>query len=309
MFASSISRRNVLSLTLAAACWGIGTVVSKRATDEIPPLTLLPIQLMASLVALLLLMRWRTLPVPDRPAPPILGRLGLLNPGLAYALSLLGLVSISASLSVMLWAMEPLLILLLAGWLLREGITASLVALSVVAAGGMLLIIYQPDSSGTAVGVALTIAGVACCAIYSVIARRWIGSAQSTSQVVVAQQVYALVLACLLVSATWLVGGAVVPADVSAAGWASAIGSGVLYYGLAYWLYLSALRSVPASVAAISFYLIPVFGVATAFAFLGERLSVGQWVGVAIVLGSTYLVLRASTRATTALDHQAASSP
>jgi drug/metabolite transporter (DMT)-like permease len=309
MSASSISRRTVLTLTLAAACWGIGTVVSKRATDEIPPLTLLPIQLMASLVALLLLMRWRRLPVQDRSASPVLGRLGLLNPGLAYALSLLGLVSISASLSVTLWAMEPLLILLLAGWLLREGITATLVALSVVAAGGMLLVIYQPDSSGSLVGVALTLAGVVCCAIYSVIARRWIGSAQSTSQVVVAQQVYALGLACLLVSATWLVGGAVLPANVSVAGWASAIASGVLYYSLAYWLYLSGLRLVPASVAAVSFYLIPVFGVATAFVFLGERLSIGQWVGVVTVLGSTYLVLRASTRATTALDYEAAPSP
>ena len=34
MFAPS-SRNNVLALTLAAACWGIGTVVSKRAIDEV----------------------------------------------------------------------------------------------------------------------------------------------------------------------------------------------------------------------------------------------------------------------------------
>ena len=51
MFASS-SRNNVLALILAAACWGIGTVVSKRAIDEIPPLTLLPIQLAVSLAVL-----------------------------------------------------------------------------------------------------------------------------------------------------------------------------------------------------------------------------------------------------------------
>jgi probable blue pigment (indigoidine) exporter len=45
------SRRTVLALILAAACWGLGTVVSKRAIAEIPPLTLLPIQLGSSLVA------------------------------------------------------------------------------------------------------------------------------------------------------------------------------------------------------------------------------------------------------------------
>ena len=37
--------RNVAFLVLAAACWGIGTVVSKQAVAEIAPLTLLPIQL------------------------------------------------------------------------------------------------------------------------------------------------------------------------------------------------------------------------------------------------------------------------
>ena len=146
MFASSTPRRNALALTLAAACWGFGTVVSKRAIDEIPPLTLLPIQLAASLVVLALLMRWRGLPFRDSSASPILGRLGVLNPGIAYALSLLGLVYITASLSVMLWAFEPLLILLLAGWLLRERIGPMLVVLSLVAVVGIVLVIGQPSA-------------------------------------------------------------------------------------------------------------------------------------------------------------------
>jgi probable blue pigment (indigoidine) exporter len=71
--------------------------------------------------------------------------------------------------------------------------------------------------------------------------------------------------------------------------------SGVLYYGLAYWLYLSALRDVPASVAAVSFYLIPIFGVAGAFLFLGERLEPSQWVGVAVVLAAILVILRRTT--------------
>ena len=37
------SRRTVLALILAAAYWSLGTVVSRRAIAEIPPLTLLPI--------------------------------------------------------------------------------------------------------------------------------------------------------------------------------------------------------------------------------------------------------------------------
>jgi probable blue pigment (indigoidine) exporter len=292
MSASTPSRSTALVLTLAAASWGIGTVVSKRATAEIPPLTLLPIQLAVSLVALALFMRWRRLPFRDPASPPVLGRLGLLNPGLAYALSLVGLVHITASLSVLLWALEPVLILFLAGWLLHERITLPMVGLSLVAVTGMLLVIGQPDGSGSLLGVLLTLAGVACCAIYTVSTRRWLGIADSTSQVLVAQQAHALALACLLVGAAWLVGGTALPAEVSAEGWLSAILSGVLYYGVAYGLYLSGLRQVPASVAAVSFYLIPAFGVGAGFILLGERLSPTQWLGAAIVLFAIYLILR-----------------
>lgn len=148
MPSSSFARRDALGLILAAASWGLGTVISKRALEELPPLTLLPIQLAASLLVLAVLMRHRGLPFRDTEASPILGRLGLLNPGLAYSLSLLGLVSISASLSVLLWAIEPLLILFLAVAFLGERVTPAVVGLSLVALAGMLLVVYDPTSRG-----------------------------------------------------------------------------------------------------------------------------------------------------------------
>jgi drug/metabolite transporter (DMT)-like permease len=192
---------------------------------------------------------------------------------------------------VMLWAIEPLATLFLAAWFLHERIGPAVVALSLVAIGGMVLVIGQPGSNGTALGVALTIVAVGCCATYSVVTRRLLVTADSTAQVVVAQQAHALVFAFVLVGALWLVGGSVLPRDVSVAGWASAIGSGVLYYCLAYWLYLFGLRSVPASVAALSFYLIPLFGVLGGFVFLGERFGQTQWVGVVVVLSAIAAIL------------------
>ncbi len=255
MSVSSLARHDYLPLILAAPCWGFGTVISKRAVTEIAPLTLLPIQLGSSLLMLAVLMRARNMPFRTGSASPILGHLGVLNPGLAYALSLLGLATTTASLSVMLWALEPLLILVLAAWLLRERVSPGLVILSLIAVGGMLLVIYQPGGPGSPVGVLLTVAGVGCCAVYTVITRRWLSTADSTAQVVVAQQAYALAFAFLLVAAAWILGGAVLPVALSPTGLASAIGSGVIYYGLAYWLYLTGLRRVPASIAAASFYL------------------------------------------------------
>lgn len=87
---------------------------------------------------------------------------------------------------------------------------------------------------------------------------------------------------------------------VTATAWASAVASGVLYYGLAYWFYLTALRQVPASSAATSFYLIPVFGVTGGFLLLGERLGATQLLGALLVLAAVSAILRRSGEETAA---------
>lgn len=288
------ARGDLLRLASAAACWGLGTVVSKRAIEELPPLVLFPIQLTAGVLVLALVMRRAGLPLVG--SPPPLGRLGILNPGLAYALGLIGLTYISASLYVLLWALEPLLILLLAGVFLGERITPRFVLLSAMAATGMGLVVYQPASNGQWPGVVLTLAGVACCAAYTVIARRWVGTADSTAQVVLAQQAYALAFAVAVAVAAAFVGGDLRWPGVSPAAFLAAVASGLLYYAAAYWFYLSALRRVPASLAATSFYLIPVFGLVASFALLGERLDGAQWVGVGIVVLAIVTIIRLSTR-------------
>jgi drug/metabolite transporter (DMT)-like permease len=292
MSRSSIAPRDLTALILAATCWGVGTVTSKAALEEIPPFTLLPIQLAASLAVLAVLMRRQGISFRTE-GSPLLGRLGLLNPGLAYALGLIGLTTITASLYVLLWALEPLMILFLAAWFLREHITPAFIVLSMIAVAGMVVIIYDPSSSsGQLIGVALTLAGIACCAAYSVLARRWIPDAEETTQVILAQQAHALLLAIGLVVLVGLVGGAIVPSALTPLGLASAIGSGVLYYAGAYWFYLGALRHVPASFAALSFYLIPIVGVTAGALLLGERLDPRQWVGAFIVLGAILAILR-----------------
>ena len=283
---ASLSRLDAARLALAAACWGTGTVLTKQAVAEFPPLTLLASQLALSVAFLVVAARVRGLALP--PAG-LLGRLGILNPGLAYALSLLALTEMSASLAVVVWAVEPLLIVALAAAVLGERIGPSLIALSALAVTGMVLVLYDPGATGAFAGVALGLAGVGCCAAYTVATRRWLPDAVSTVAVVVWQQVYALALAVGLVVVAGMTGIPVLPVVVSPAGAAGVVASGVIYYGLAYWFYLSALRRVPASVAAVSFYLIPVFGLATAFAF-GDRLTGAQWVGALVVVGAVAAV-------------------
>ncbi len=285
-------RDPALLLILAAAAWGLGTVVSKRAVDALPPATLLAVQLAASVVTLLVTMRLRGMPIRGHAGPPLLGRLGILNPGIAYALGLAGLVSISASLAVLLWVIEPVLILALAVVVLGERVGSSFVLLTGLALGGLVLVLYEPGTTGAAVGILLTVVGVVCCAVYTIVARRFIGEVRETAAVVVVQQSYALGAALILVAIVVAAGGQVIPAEVPWDGWASALVSGVLYYAVAYWAYLSALGRVPASRAAVSFYLIPVFGIAGGMLLLDERLSPVQWLGAIAVVVAVATILR-----------------
>jgi drug/metabolite transporter (DMT)-like permease len=289
-----------LALIGAAASWGIATAISKRAVEELPPLVLLAVQLSASVVALGIVMRLAGVPFRDPDASPVLGRLGILNPGIAYLLSLIGLVSIGASVSVLLWATEPLWILALAAMVLGERLVPGAVVASVVAIAGLALVVAGGGGSIAPIGVILSIAGVICCAIYTVVARRWIGTADGTAPVVLTQQLYALAVV-LVGIAVVAVSGQLTIGPVSSLGWASAIASGLLYYATAYWLYLSALRELPASVASASFYLIPVFGVSASVILLGERLEPIQWVGAVVVIVAVAVVLRLSLSAAPAV--------
>lgn len=285
--------RALAFVVLAAACWGAGTVLSKEAVAELPPLTLLAVQLIVSVAVLSLAAAWTRQTVRGTDRRLVL--LGALNPGLAYALSLVGLTLITASASVLIWAMEPILILLLAGVVLSERPGASMVGLSLVAFAGLAIAIGTGAGESALLGVALSLAGVLCCVFYGVATRRWIEEAPSILMVVVLQDLVALaVVAVALVVAT-LAGSSVLPPSLSQGGVVSALASGVLYYGAAYLLYVSALRILPVSIAAISFYLVPVFGIAAA-SVAGERLTWIQWVGagatIAAVLAVGYLDVR-----------------
>jgi len=277
---------SALPLVAATACWGAGTVVTKQVLDDIAPLTLLPMQLTASCAFLLVACLVRSELLTWSPATRRLTALGLLNPGLAYALGLLGLVSITASMSVLLWAVEPILIVLLAVVLLREHVPRRLVFALAVAVAGVLLIVYQPGADASTVGVVLTLAAVACCALYTVAARQLLPG-DASLPVVLAQQFAALAFAVVLATTVELAGGTGWSlGGHSAATWAAAGASGCLYYGLAFWFYLGALRDLDASVAGSFLPLIPVFGVAAGF-LVGERLDARQWLGALVVIAAT----------------------
>jgi|tagenome__1003787_1003787.scaffolds.fasta_scaffold20796897_1 probable blue pigment (indigoidine) exporter len=283
------ARVAVAALIAAAACWGLGTVVSKQVVDDVAPLTLLPIQLAASSGLLLVVTAVRREPIALTPPVRKLAVLGVLNPGAAYALGLVGLTTITVSMYVLIWATEPVVILILAALVLRERISLRLGVLVSVAVAGVLLVVYQPGVSGDLAGILLTVTSVGFCGLYTVLTRRLLLDDASLT-VVIVQQGAALAFAVLLASVAELLGAnGWEVAGLGATSLLLAGVSGVLYYGLGFWFYLTGLRLVPASYAAAFLPLIPLFGLAGGY-LIGERLSPVQWAGTALVVVTTLAI-------------------
>jgi len=107
---------------LAALSWGMATVMSKGALEGFAPIFLLVLQLAASVVCL-----WALVYTKKTPARPIAFRtvarfasLGLLEPGLAYLLDLIGLEHTQASTATLILSTESVMIIALSALLFGE---------------------------------------------------------------------------------------------------------------------------------------------------------------------------------------------
>lgn len=281
---------------LSAACWGSATVLSKSVLTYVPPMTLLAIQLTASIsvlwVAVLVLRPRVRLDRSTRRA----GLSGVLEPGLAYTFGIIGLALTTAGNAALIGAAEPLFILLLAWLVLKERFGAPILWLAAVATLGLVLVV-APDEAGWAprgalLGDALVFVGTFFAAVYVVATRRLVGTVAPLSLSALQQSAGLAWTLGVLAIALWTglatlgLDGLALPVLLLAAG------SGIIQYALAFWLYLLALESLPANIAGFYLALIPVFGIAAAFVFLDEALTGPQWVGAALIVASVAAVSR-----------------
>jgi len=164
-----------------------------------------------------------------------------------------------------------------------------------IGAVGVLLVAGVPDARQTSTidlfGAMLMLAAVFCCAVYTVISRN-IAPGVDPLLAAAVQQTAGLAWALVLLPLEARGGVATHLAAIPGALVVVSVIAGLLYYAAAYWLYLSALKAVPAAVAGSFFNVIPVIGIVLAFAFLDERLSALQWVGAATIMMSVLILLQ-----------------
>jgi len=288
------SSTGAILAVLAALSWGMATVMSKGALEAFAPIFLLVVQLAASVVCL-----WGMILVRKRPSHPIAFRtvarfaaLGLLEPGLAYLLDLIGLEHTQASTATLILSTESLMIMALSALLFGERLSVRFMLLSIIAAAGLYLALgasLVDAGSGAMWGNALVFAGSACAALYVVLSARIAADADPIT-IVAWQQTVALGFALAMLPWEWIWRPASHKLPTAPELWLLAASSGVVQYALAFSLYMAALRRVRVSLAGGFLNLVPLFGFAGASLFLQEAISWQQLVGAILTVTAVTLM-------------------
>jgi len=279
-------------LSLAMLFWGLGTVLTKSALSNFDSLTLLPLQLASSSIFLGLLLFFfgeKDSLVSTRRSLLKLSLLGVLNPGIAYALGLSGLAKIPASISVVIWATEPLLITVMAFLFIRGTVKRETILAIFLATSGVLLIIGKPSGQSEIFGILLTFLSVGACAGYSILLSL-MKLKDGSLFIVFIQQLSALIFASVLILAKFAHSG-LPPMNISTANIFEAAAAGIAYYGIAFWLYVSGLRRSSALKAGTFLTLIPVFGLFFSILLLKEQINQRQILGSLIVIAAVVSLL------------------
>jgi drug/metabolite transporter (DMT)-like permease len=277
----------MLCMVASAACWGAATALTKGALAELPPLSLLTAQLAASSVFLWTITLAGRQPLTLNSDARLAALAGILEPGLAYAFGIAGLVLTSASSASLIGTTEPLLVVALAFLLFGVRTGWRQLAAIVVAMAGIALVggSDAQSSGGSLFGNALVVLATVFAALYVVTTSRLSASAAPVLLAAL-QQTVGFLFAALLMAAALVTGFERIDALPGLEGCLLIAASGIVQYGLAFWFYLTALRHIEVGTAALFLALIPVFGIAAAMAFLGEPLALGQTLGCALIVAA-----------------------
>lgn len=299
-----------LYFVASAFLLGLGAVLSKRilsfdmedgATPA--PLVVLFLQLVGG-VAVLLVMRLRNRTRTEALRHLKLPALAGLVLGIGSIGTILAIALITASEASLVFATQPIFVLILAWCLLHERVGWPVGALCLVAVMGVALTIIGGSSiaaSGRALGLICAVLSTASAALYTVWMRGLSAKQDGLTALLVVQSV-ALVVAFLGVVGTelWVQDQALFAGRSVLL---LSLVTGAIQYGAAYYLYVLGLRTTPASTAGIYLTLVPVFTIGLAFVVLGEILRPLQWIGAGVVIAAVsavFVLSNSSLRSTKA---------
>ena len=207
-----------------------------------------------------------------------------------------GITKSLASNAAILNLLIPVLTAVLASFMLRERVTLLRVACLIVGLAGVFLLSVQDLKqssflqSNYLVGNLLILAGCLGSSFYNVYCK---GLLQRFQEIEILIFSYVTASAASVPLLIW-----VEPfhfaqlAALDWRGWLAFAFLAIFMYGLSMVLFFYVLQHLPVTVASASLYLVPVFGILIAAAFLGERLTPVAFVGTGVVLLSTIIIMK-----------------
>jgi probable blue pigment (indigoidine) exporter len=290
----SLSLNRTLLTTILVPCiWGTTYIIFTQTLPVDHPLLVGALRALPA--GLLLMALGPGLPPRDKLLP--LAALGLANIGIFFALLFVSAARLPGGLAATVGSTQPLIVGLLAWPLLSRRPGRGQIVAALAGLVGVALLVLDPHAKPDAIGIIAGLLSAASMATGTVLIERW---GKMGSPLAIAAWQLTLGGLILLPVALIVEGLPPVPTALNGLGFAYLVLIGT---ALTYWLWIRGITTLGAGVAFLGL-LSPTMATILGALLLGEWLSPLQFLGIAIVLGSTIVGMilsrrRASTVAAT----------
>jgi drug/metabolite transporter (DMT)-like permease len=295
--------RTYLKLVVTMAAWGGTWVAARYAVQEVAPLGVAVWRFLFAAASLLVLVLWKHGRLPAITRREALLVLGLGATGIFFynLFFLYGMQHISAGRGALVVATTPVITLLAAAWLLREGMSSAKALGSVLAMIGCLTVIGRGDPLallGGKVGAGETLI-LGCAVMWA--AYTLLGRLGTKSMSALVMTAYASCAGFLMLLLAALVDGpAQLIPDFTPGAWGAILFLGLFGTTLGFTWFSSAVQQIGAQRASIFVNLVPLFAVLQGALLLGERLDLSALVGGLLVIAGVLLTQRSTFKEATA---------
>jgi len=279
--------------------WGLAWPVGRLLAADLPPISIAVVRYAIVVPVLFAILRLRRTRLSIRRQWIVnLVAMGLLSTTLYQAFFLFGVKYATASDDSLVIGVGPVLIAILASFVLNEPLTRTKVLGLLSGLGGIAVIsVLSPNTNvpNRLLGVTLVFGGAGAYALYTVLLRRFV-SANRVSNAELAPSSLSIVAWISLFGWIFMIPFSLLESPWIYT-WTTTSWLGMLYLALlstvvGYFFYVEGVSKIGASRAAIFSNLVPVFGVISSILLLGENASPWHGVSFLLILAGVVLVNR-----------------